>query len=147
MPKARLFALTLSVGTAAFNCRANVFDVLAALAVNVATCAVATDEMTAVNPALVAPAGTVTVAGNAIAVSLLDRLATMPPLGAAAPRVTVHASVPAPVIEDVAHDNPVIDVGIGLPVPLRAITVEVALEELLLMVNWPVAAPTLTGSN
>jgi len=147
LPKARLFALTLSVGTAAFNCRAKLFDVLDALAVSVATCAVATDETTAVNPPLVAPAGTDTVAGTTTAVLLLIRLTTMPSLGAAAASVTVQASELEPVIAEAAHDNPVNAVGTGLPVPLRPITVAATLEELLFNVTWPEAAPRFTGVN
>jgi hypothetical protein len=125
----------LSVGTAALNCSAKVFDAFAAFAVNVAACAVATGEMVAVNPALVAPAGTVTVAGAATAVLLLVRLTTMSPLGAAAPSVTVHVSVLAPVNDDAAHDSPVKTVGTRLPVPLRLITVAAPLEELLFTVS------------
>ena len=70
-----------------------------ACAVNVAVWAVVTDDTVAVNPTLVAPAGTVTEAGTTTAVLLLLTATVNPPDGAAAVRDTVHRSVPAPVIE------------------------------------------------
>ena len=64
-----------------------------ALAVNVAACAVVTDETEAVNAALVALAATVTVAGTLTAALLLDRLTLNPPLGATALSDIVPASL------------------------------------------------------
>jgi hypothetical protein len=49
-------------------------------------------------------AGTVTLAGTTTAESLLERATATPPLCAAPLRVTVQASVPAPVIEDCAQE-------------------------------------------
>jgi hypothetical protein len=95
----------LSVGAAAFNCRAKVSETAPALAVSVAVCAVLTVETVAVNPALVAFAGTVTVAGTATAALLLDRLTTSPPLGATAFSDTVQASEPEPVMEALLQDS------------------------------------------
>lgn len=58
------------------------------------------------NPALVAPAGTVTVLGTVTAELLLDRFTISPPLGAEVLSVTVQASVPdlvmAPLLQDSA---------------------------------------------
>ena len=68
-------------------------------AVNVAVCAVVTAAMVAVNPALVAPEGTVTDAGMVTASSLLERDTTSPLLPAAPVRLAVHASLPAPTTE------------------------------------------------
>lgn len=72
-------------------------------AVKVAVCAVLTAEMPAVNPALTAPAGTVTEEGTVTALLLLDKLTANPPDPAAADRLTVHASLPAPVTEPLLH--------------------------------------------
>ena len=120
-----------------------------ALAVNVAACAVVTDETEAVNAALVALAATVTVAGTLTAALLLDRLTLNPPLGATALSDTVQASLPAPVMDVLLHEialNPaVVD---GVPVPLR-LTPTVGLVQLLLLVivNCPAAAPVVPGAN
>lgn len=132
LPKATLVALMLSVGAAAFNCRAKLSETSPALAVSAAVCAVATGATVAVNPALVAFAGTVTVAGIVTAALLLDRLITRPPLAAAAFSVTVQASVPAPVIDVLLQESAV---STGVPVPLRPIIVVALVEELLAMVN------------
>jgi len=97
-----------------------VLEMPPALAVNVAACAVVTDETEAVNAALVALAATVTVAGTLTAALLLDRLTLNPPLGATALSDIVQASLPAPVMDVLLHEialNPaVVD---GVPVPLR----------------------------
>jgi hypothetical protein len=132
LPKVRLVALMLSVGVAAFSCRAKFVETLPALAVNVTACAVVTDDTVAVNPALVAFAGTVTVAGIVTAALLLDRLITSPPLAAAAFSVTVQVSVPAPVMDVLPQESAV---SIGVPVPLRPIIAVALVEELLAMVN------------
>ena len=97
LPKDRLDVLTLSVGTAAPNCRAKVFATLSALAVRVAVCAVLTEEIVAVKLAVVEPAATVTEAGTVTDELLLARLTVNPPVAAAAFSVTVQLSVPAPV--------------------------------------------------
>ena len=63
------------------------------------------------NVADVALAGTVTEAGTVTAGLLLARLTTSPPAGAGVPRLTVHASVPAPVIELLAQEiAPIADI-------------------------------------
>jgi hypothetical protein len=49
----------------------------------------APDTVAIVKPALVCPAATVTLAGTVAAALLLDNVTTVPPLGAAAVRVTV----------------------------------------------------------
>jgi hypothetical protein len=88
-----------------------------------------------VNPALVAPAGTVTVLGTVTAELLLDRFTLSPPLGAEAVRVTVQASVPDPVMAPLLQDSALNAAGTAVPVPLRVITAELPVEELLVMVN------------
>jgi hypothetical protein len=111
--------------------------------VSVTVCVVATAATVAVNPTLVALAGTVTVAGTVTAVLLLDRVTTNPPLGAAAFRVTVQAWVPEPVMAPL----PQVSALTVIPVPLRLTVVEAPVEELLVMVSEPEAAPAAVGSN
>ena len=63
-PKAMLLEFTFSVGVPAFNCRETLFEVLPAVAVRLADCELLTEATFAVNAAVVAAAGTVTVAGT-----------------------------------------------------------------------------------
>jgi len=147
LPNARLVVLTASVGTAAFNCRAKAFDTLPAMAVSVAPCAVATGDTVAGKTALVAPAGTVTVAGTVMAAAVLARLITIPPVGAGPLSATVQESVADPVIEELMQESPLSPTGAEVPVPLSATMVVAPAEELLLNVNWPVVGPSLAGSN
>jgi hypothetical protein len=64
-----------------------------------------TAAIVAVKEALVELAGTVTEAGTAADASLLERFTFNPPLGAAALKVTVQASVPAPVIDPLVQTS------------------------------------------
>jgi hypothetical protein len=147
LPNEMLVALMLSVGMAAFNCNANPIEVLPVVAVRVADCDELTDATVAVNPALVDVAGTVTEEGTETALLLLDRLTATPPLGADPVRVTVHASVPAPVMEALVQYIALTVGATEVPVPVRA-TVAVGFdEELLASVSCPVADPAVVGSN
>ena len=153
-PKATLVALMLNVGIAAFNCRVKFFVTPPALAVIVTACAVATEEILAVNEALVEFAGTVTELGTVASELLLDRFTATPPLCAAAVRVTVHASVPDPVIDPLLHDSalnsaePVPGEPVLLaPVPLKLITCGAVVKELFAIANCPVAVPAAVGLN
>jgi hypothetical protein len=125
----------VNVGTAGFNCRAKVFDAPPVLAVRVTDCAVVTELTAAVNPALVALAGTITVAGTVTAVLLLlnPTLTPLPP--AAELSVTVQLSLPAPVIDTLLQDTELNVPGTAVPVPLSPITAVPLLEEVLWMVN------------
>ena len=76
------------------------------VAVNVTDCEEVNDETVAVNPALVAPDGTVTEAGTDTVELLLDRFTMYPPLAAAALSVTVQLSVPAPVMDPFVQLSP-----------------------------------------
>ena len=87
------------------------------------------------NPALVAPAGTVTVLGTVTAELLLDRFTISPPLGAEVVSVTVQASVPDPVMAPLLQDSALNAAGAAVPEPLRLITAELPVEELLAMVS------------
>jgi hypothetical protein len=134
-PKERLVELRVRVGTAAFNCKAKVVAAPPALAVSVAVCVVPTEDTVAVKLALVALAGTVTVAGIVTAVLLLERFTLSPPLPAAAFSVTVQESVPAPVIDALPQESPLNVPATASPVPLRAMTTVALVEELLVTVN------------
>jgi len=147
LPNATLVELMLSVGVPVFNCRAKVFETPPALAVKVAAWAEVTDETVAVNAALVALAATVTVVGTLTAALPLDRLRLSPPLGAAALNVTVQASVPDPVMDVLPQESALNAAEEDVPVPLRAMVAVPLVEELLVMVNLPEAAPAVVGSN
>ena len=93
---------------------------------------------------VVAPAATVTLAGIVTAELLLARLTANPPLAAAAFKVIVQLSVPAPVTDPLVQLSAL---STGTPLPLRLITVDDPLEELLVKVNEPEAVPAVVGSN
>ena len=114
------------------------------LAVRFTAVAELTALTVAVKLAVVAPDATVTDGGTLTAALLLVRLTAKPPLAAAVFRVTVQLSVPAPVIALLVQLNPL---STGVPVPLRLTDVEVPVDELLVNVNSPVAAPAAVGSN
>ena len=113
-------------------------DSVPEVAIRVAICAVATEATVAEKAALVAFAGTVTVAGRTTAALLLERLTLRPPLPAAALRVTVQASVPDPIIAPLAQESALSVPGMtgvpgaAVPVPLRLITADGLVEELLI---------------
>jgi len=100
-----------------------------------------------VNPALEAPAPTVTEAGAVTAVLLLARLTTVA-LVAADVSATVQASLPAPVSDALLHETALNTAG-ACPVPLSAIVPALAallLEALLPIVTDPLTAPAAVGS-
>jgi hypothetical protein len=135
LPNAKLVGLTVNVGTAAFSCKAKLLETLPALAVRVTACAVVTEETVAVNPALLALAGTTTVAGTVTAALLLVKPTLKPPLPAAVVSVTVHASLPAPVSDALLQDNALNAAGTAVPVPVRLTTAVPFVDELLWMVS------------
>src|ERR1700677_4717513 len=92
LPNARLAGLIVNVDTPAFSCKAKLLETLPALAVRVTACADVTDDTVAVTAALVAFAGTITVAGTVTAALLLARLTVRPPITGAAVNVTVQLS-------------------------------------------------------
>jgi hypothetical protein len=143
-PKAMLVALMLNVATAAFNCNEKVLETVPAIADSVTFCVVLTDETVAVKLPTAEPDATVTDDGTVTAALLLERPTVNPPLAAAAFRVTVQESVPAPVMDELMH---VSAVSTGMPVPLSEIVVALPVDELLVSVNCPVAVPAMTGSN
>ena len=96
--------------------------------------------------ALVAFAGIVTVAGTVTAALLLERPTMNPPAGAAEVSVTVQASAPEPVMDDVAQVNPP-NAAVTVPVPDKGSVAVDPLAELLEMESCPVTAPAVAGSN
>jgi hypothetical protein len=134
LPNAMVVALIPRVGVAAFNCRAKLAVTVPTLAVSVTACAVVTAETAAANLAVVALAGTVIVAGTATAVLLLERFTLRPPVGAGPVSVTLQASVPAPVKDEVLQKR-VLKVPAETPVPLSEMFAVLLVDELLTMVN------------
>jgi hypothetical protein len=125
-PNAKLAVLMFNVatfGAEAFSCIAKVLETPPALAVKLAACAVVTAETIAVNPALVAPAATVTVAGTVTAVLPLVRPTLKPPLPAAELNVAVQASVPDPVRDALPHEIALNDAEAAVLVPPLAVLV------------------------
>jgi hypothetical protein len=88
-----------------------------------------------VKPALVALAGTTTVAGTVTDALLLVTDTLKPPLPAGPLRVTVQASVPAPVIDALLQDSALNPAATAVPVPVRPITAVPLVDELLEMVS------------
>lgn len=128
----------------AFRVMPKVLTTPPAEAVRVAVCAVLTAETVAVNPALVAPEGAVTDAGTVTALLLLDRVTTSPPLPAPAVKLTVQASLPAPVKELLAQPRLLSTPTVAWPVPLRLIVLVLG-EALSVTVMLPLAAPVAVG--
>ena len=143
-PKLTLEALRVRVGIPGVNCRAKVCATLPALAVRVTVCAEETALTVAVKLALAEPAATVTEAGTVTAELLLASATARPPAAAETFSVAVQLSVPALFMELLAQLSPV---SAGTPVPLRPTTVDVPVDELLIRVSEPEAAPAAVGSN
>ncbi len=84
---------------------ANVLETLPAVAVSVPVWVELTAETVAEKLAVVALPATVTEAGTTTSVLELARVTVVPPLGAAPLSVTVHASVPDPVIDEFVQEK------------------------------------------
>jgi hypothetical protein len=143
LPKVKVVALIPKVGVIAPSCKLKLSVTLPALAVNDTAAAELTEDTVAEKLAVVAPAATVTVPGTVTALLLLARLTGNPPLAAATFSATEQLSVPVPVIDPLVQLRPV---STGVPAPLRLTAVEVPVEELLVRVSVPVAAPAAVGS-
>ena len=100
LPNDRDAGVTVMAGAEAggLSWMENVWFILPAEAVSVTACEVVTAAAVAVKAALVDPAATVIEVGTVMAALLLARATDRPPLPAAAVRVTVQESVPAPVM-------------------------------------------------
>ena len=111
LPKAREEALRLIAGEPVveldpLNLIVVVFVVEPWEAVSVTVCDAVTAATVALKVTVFAPEGTVTEAGTVTAALLLARLTTKPVLGAAALNETVHLSVPAPIMDELAQLRP-----------------------------------------
>ncbi len=84
---------------------ANVLETPPAVAVRVPVWVELTAETVAEKLAVVALPATVTEAGTTTSVLELARVTVVPPLGAAPLSVTVHASVPEPVIDEFVQEK------------------------------------------
>lgn len=135
LPKLRVVVLRTSVGVPVVNCKTKLLLVLFAVAVRVADCVEVNAETVAVKVAVVALAGTVNEVGTDTTESVLTRLTTSPPVGAAVLRVTVQASVPAPVMDALLQESELSVPADAAPVPARLMTAEGLVEELLVMVS------------
>jgi hypothetical protein len=130
-PNEMFVALTLSVGTTAFNCNANDCETPPVAPISVTVCVVVTADTLAVNTAVTDPAGIVIDAGKTTAVLLLLKLTAIPPVGALDASVAVQVSLPSPIIDAFAHEIP-LNGGPGIPAALAAIVIFPA-EELLVI--------------
>jgi len=130
LPKLTFVVLALNVGVVAPSCNAKSLVTPPEPASRVAVCAEVTAETVAVNPALVALAGTVTDDGTETAESLLERLTIVPPLPAAEFKDTVQASEPEPVMDPLLQVIPLSDPGAAVPCALIS-TVILPVDELL----------------
>jgi hypothetical protein len=115
------------------------------LAVSVTSRGVETEDAVASKLTLVAPAGTVTVAGTVSEELLEERFTVTPPLEAVALSVTEQASVPVSGIEPLAHVKELTGGALINPIPLMATTGSASVPALLVMESWPVAAPDVEG--
>jgi hypothetical protein len=104
LPKATLALPIDHPAVPAFSWIEVAFVTPLALAVTVAVCVVLTAEAVTPKDALTAPAGIVSEAGTVSAVLLLAKATAKPPLGAAAVRLTEHASDAAPVSDPLLHE-------------------------------------------
>lgn len=143
-PKERLAVLRLSVDVPAFSCNPKLLATVPAVAVRVAVWFDVTAETAAVKVAVVAPEDTVTDVGTLTEALLLVSATASPPDGAAAVRLTVHASLPDPVMEPLVQETALKDP--ACPVPLRVTAAVPLLEELLVTASDPLAAPVVVGS-
>jgi len=134
--KARPAELAPSVAIAALSWIAKVCDAPAAFAVSVAVCWVVTAAIFAAKFALLEPAGTTTEAGTTIALLSLVNATVTPLLRAAVPKLTVHETVPAPVIALFPQTSP-LSAGtlMAVPVPLKLTIVGLPVDESLVKIN------------
>jgi hypothetical protein len=150
LPKLRLAALMVSPGLATLTSRAKFAEMSPAVAVSVTDCGPLIGETATEKAALVTSAATVTEDGTLTSGLLLARFTRKPPLGAAVLNVTVHVSVPEPMIEPLLHVSE-LNTGAGvfaaMPVPLKLIISVPFVAESLMTVNSPFAAPEADGSN
>jgi hypothetical protein len=146
LPKVKLVALRVSEGFATSTSTSVVSDTPPALAVRTTLCGELTEEAVAWKLPLVAPASTVIDAGTEIAALLLARLICIPPLPAAALRLTEQESVPNSGIALLLHVNAFNTGPAVKPIPLNPTTEVAPVVALVVIVSCPLAAPATEGS-
>jgi hypothetical protein len=114
------------------------------VAESIAAWGVETDAVVAEKAVLAVPAATTTETGTVTEELLLARLTVKPPVAAAVFSVTVQASVAEPVIDEFAQ---AMALSTGRPAPVRLMAALGLVEELLLTVKVPFAAPATVGLN
>ncbi|MGA3035041.1 MAG: hypothetical protein ABSD70_17275 [Terracidiphilus sp.] len=144
LPNGKLVALIPIVATPGPTVNSYFFDRFPDFAINVTVCDVLGVATEASKLALVVPDATVTDAGTVTAVELLDRLTADPLLSAAVFRLTVHTSVPAPVIDPSLHVSPLTT---ATPWPDRPTFLTSPSDEVFANCNWPFEVPAPAGSN
>jgi hypothetical protein len=107
-----------------------VFEIVPSVAISVTVCEVVTADTVLAKLALVAPAPTVMEEGTVTTALLLARVTATPALGAAEVSVTVQVSVPAPIIEELAHFSPDSEAGDD-PLPCSLTVLELLARVLL----------------
>ena len=150
LPNAIVPPLVLMVDTTAVKFKPNVRKTPAELAVRVTVCEVPIGDTAAVKPALVAPAGTNTLAGTTTLELLLDRLTVSPPVGAGALSEAVHASLAKPLavaLEQESELKAAAVVDVLAPVPLRLMPTQFPADELVERASVPVTLPAAPGAN
>lgn len=130
LPKEMLVALMPSVAVPVVNWMMKLLVTPPELAVRVTVCCVLKDETVALKLALVAFAGTATELGTATAELLLARFTESPLDPAAADKLTVQATVPAPDMEPLLHVSALRLPGADVPEPFM-LTLILPVEELL----------------
>jgi hypothetical protein len=143
-PNERVAALRVSAGVAGISCRDAVLVTPPAIAVMVTVWAAVTADAAALKAAVVAPLRMVTDDGTVTALLLPARL-TVRPLVAGEVRLTVQASVPAPMRDPTAQDTELSAGGIWPVAPRLTVAVAPA-AALVVMVRVPAAAPAVAGS-
>ena len=147
LPNVTVVVLRLSPGVATLTWMLKVWDAPPAVAVTTAVWEVETAAMVAEKLAVVAPAATVIEVGTVTAALLLDKLTAVPPLAAAALRVTEQESVAGPTTEPLVQVKALTEGAAEAPVPLKLTTALPLVAESLAIVSWPVAAPAAAGLN
>jgi hypothetical protein len=149
-PKATLVELICKVGTYAFNWSAKFIVTLFELAVIATDWVVKTGKTFAVNWAPVPFIGIHAEVGATTAALFVERVTSVPPIGAGEPSVTVQTSLPPPVndtmVQEIALNAPGSDAW-AWPVPLRVMMAVPLVDELLERVNCPETAPAAVGLN
>jgi hypothetical protein len=112
-----------------------------AVAVRVTFWAEVKEDTVAIKLEVVALPATVTDVGTVTVLLSLERLTTIPPAGAAPLSVTVHVTVPAPIIVALLQVREFRATSVeDVPLPWSRTFAIVIAESLVMTLNWPVAS-------